>query len=126
MYAKATKRYREADVLTARPEVLLVRLLARAASRAEQGARATEAAHWEEAGQALCSAQAILAELRNSLDLQQAPLAANLDQLYAFCQEGLLGGGMRKDPETLRTVARILGELHATWVEALGHGEGVP
>lgn len=126
MHSQASQRYRETDILTARPEVLLVRLLARAASRAEQGARATEAGNWEEAGQALGSAQAILAELRNSLDLDRGPLAVNLDQLYAFCQEQFLSGGLRKDAEALRAGGRVLSELHATWLEALKRPEGLP
>ncbi len=127
MHRNASWCYRETDILTSRPEVLVARLLARAAARAEQAAGAIEAGRWEEGGQALGSVQAILAELREALDLKQGELAANLDRLYAFCQTSLLDGSLHRDPGAIRSASRILGELGDAWTQAAGlsGGEGL-
>jgi flagellar protein FliS len=124
-YLQAARRYREMDLMTARPEVLLSRLLARAVSRAELGARAIDAGNWVEVAQSLGSVQAIVAELRESLDPAGGEVAANLDRLYTYCQEELLRGASRKDGDAVRNAARILSELHAAWTGMLKQGEGV-
>ncbi|HSW10430.1 MAG TPA: flagellar export chaperone FliS [Bacillota bacterium] len=124
-YLQAARRYREMDMLSARPEVLLSRLLARAVSRAELGARAIDAGNWVEVAQSLGSVQAIVAELRESLDPAGGEVAANLDQLYIFCQEELLRGASRKDGDAVRNAARILAELHAAWSQMLERQGGV-
>ncbi len=125
-YLQAARRYREMDMMTARPEVLFSRLLARAVSRAELGARAIEAGNWVEVAQSLGSVQAIVAELRETLDPAGGEVTAHLDRIYVFCQQELLRGASRKDGDAVRNAARVLSELHAAWTEMLKQrgGEG--
>ncbi|MGI9591435.1 MAG: flagellar protein FliS, partial [Myxococcota bacterium] len=71
-------RYRQIEVSTARPEVLVARLLGRAVSSIQRAADPRSAG--VERTQALAKAVAVIAELRSALDLERGgEVARNLE-----------------------------------------------
>lgn len=110
-------RYRESAVLSASPVQLVVMLYdgairACGAARAAMAARRPAAAH-----ASLVQAQAIVAELRSTLDLSQGELAQRLESLYAFMAEQLVQANVRKDADLTATVQGLLEELRTAWAQ---------
>lgn len=67
-------------------------------------------------------------QMRQATDLLQQGLVATLDferggdvalnlaRVYDYCQRRMLQGHLRRDPEALREVRKLLGELREAWV----------
>ena len=65
----------------------------------------------------ICSAVAILDELRSSLDLKAGgPIAANLDDLYDYMCRQLIKANLDNRVETLSEVMHLLGEIRSAWL----------
>ena len=65
-------------------------------------------------------AQAILEELRVSLDKEKGgEIAANLDQLYEYMSMRLLEANLKNSLEALAEVQKLAGEIHGAW-KAIG------
>jgi flagellar protein FliS len=63
-------------------------------------------------------ADAIIAELLTTLDLEQGgEIASRLQGIYVFCQRQLLEASREGDPAMLEQVADLLGELRDAWVQ---------
>ena len=67
------------------------------------------------AHQASLRAQAIVAALRESLNLSTGEVANRLDGLYAFMLQRLVAGNLAKDPAPAREVIGLLRELLVAW-----------
>jgi len=66
----------------------------------------------------IIATQDILSELMASLDFEKGGvLAKNLFSLYSFMNRRLLEGNLKKDPEPLAEVKRLLGDLREAWDE---------
>jgi flagellar protein FliS len=66
----------------------------------------------------IIAAQDILSELTASLDFEKGgTLAKNLFSLYSFMNRQLLDANLKKDPNPLRDVKKLLGELREAWEE---------
>lgn len=66
----------------------------------------------------LVAAQDILSELMASLDFERGGvLAKNLFSLYTFMNRRLLDGNLKKDPEPLVEVKKLLIDLRDAWDE---------
>jgi flagellar secretion chaperone FliS len=66
----------------------------------------------------IIATQDILSELMASLDFEKGGgLAKNLFSLYSFMNRRLLEGNLKKDPEPLAEVKKLLGELREAWDE---------
>lgn len=107
--------YRQAQVATSNPvaQVVLlyegaIRFTALSVARLEQ--KDIEGSH-----RASLRAQAIVTELRNSLDLSAGDVAVKLDTLYEFIGRRLIEGNTRKDPTPAREVIGLLRELLEAW-----------
>ena len=58
---------------------------------------------------------AIVGELRASLDLGQGPVARNLDDLYDYVSRQLLLGQVTSEARTLTDATSILLEIRGAW-----------
>jgi flagellar secretion chaperone FliS len=69
--------------------------------------------------------QAILTELQATLNLAAGgECAQNLYRLYDFLQEQLRRANVKKEPEPLQIVQRLLGDIRSAWSEMLSQKEG--
>jgi flagellar secretion chaperone FliS len=119
-YAQAQQAYRDSAILTAPPERLVVMLYDGANRFLIQGATALRSGDLTLMNDRLRRAEAIITELRQTLDMSQGQVAANLESIYSFCQRLLLEARLKQDPEKVEQVAKLLRELRDAWDEAAG------
>jgi flagellar protein FliS len=114
----ARAAYTRHSVTTASPARLLIMLyerLVRDLVAAEQalGERDMSAAHEQ-----LVHAQAIVLELRTSLDREKWDGAAGLSDLYTFLYDELVGANIGKDATRVASCREIVEPLRDAWREA--------
>lgn len=115
----ASIRYHESQILTASREQLLVltydgilRFLARACRGLEQGDFAEK--HF-----GIGRAQALIIELRRTLDFSVVPeLAHNLARVYSYLLDELTHADAEDDLSRIRHAMALVAELRAAWVDA--------
>jgi flagellar secretion chaperone FliS len=117
-YAQAQQAYRDSAILTAPPERLLVMLYDGANRFLIQAATALRAGDLATMNDRLRRAEAIITELRQTLDMSQGEVAGNLESIYSFCQRLLLEARLKRDPEKIEQVAKLLRELREAWDQA--------
>ena len=117
-YAQAQQAYRDSAILTAPPERLVVMLYDGANRFLLQGATAMRSGDLTVMNDRLRRAEAIVTELRQTLDMSQGEVATNLESIYSFCQRLLLEARLKRDPSKIDDVARVLSELRDAWHEA--------
>jgi flagellar protein FliS len=114
----AHSAYRQQSVLTATPGQLVVMLYDGCLRFLHQAAHAMRAGELVQSRERLRRAQAIIAELQTTLDLEQGGVVASrLQGIYVFCQRHLLEGSSAEDPAMIDKVAELLGELREAWAE---------
>jgi len=120
-------RYLQVDVATARPELLVARLLDRAVSCIQQARDSDPAAPGAARAQSLSKAVAVIGELRSALDMERGgEVARNLDALYEFVSFRLLAASVEPGPEPLDEALRPLEIVASAWQELVaGTAEGV-
>ncbi|HEB88689.1 MAG TPA: flagellar export chaperone FliS [Deltaproteobacteria bacterium] len=111
-------RYREMEIKTATPEMVIVKLY-EGALRFIRTAK-----HHQESGQiagraaAIAKALAIVNELQHSLNFREGgEIARNLDALYFFVTDRLLEANVRGTAQPLDEAAGVLSTLNEAWVE---------
>ena len=123
--AQFARNYRTAAVKTATPGQLVLMLfdgamrnLATALAGFEVG---EVGARNEQINNHLLKAQAILLELRSSLDLKAGgEFAERMFALYEFMLSRIQTANLAKDPEPIRVVEKLLGEVRDAWGTMLG------
>jgi flagellar protein FliS len=114
-YASAQKAYRDSAILTAPPERLVVMLYDGANRFLLQAANALRTGDIQTTNERLQRAEAIIQELRATLDMSQGEVAANLESIYAFSQRHLLEARLQKNADKIEHVAKLLRELRDAW-----------
>jgi flagellar protein FliS len=114
-YATAQKAYRDNAVLTATPEQLVVMLYDGARRFLTQAAAAMRGNDLATANERLRRAEAIIAELRSTLDKSAGEIAERLDAIYAFCQRHLMEARFKRDADHIDQVTKLLSELREAW-----------
>ena len=113
-------QYLEQQVLTAGREQLLLLTydgVLRFLARARRGLR-DEDYHEKHLG--ITRAQALLIELRRSLDFTSAPaLAHNLARIYTYLVEELARADAEDDAGRLEQAAALVAELRSAWDDAI-------
>ncbi len=111
-------RYREMEIRTATPEMVIVKLY-EGALRFIRAARAhQEAGHIAGRATSIAKALAIVNELQHSLNLERGgEIARNLDSLYFFVTDRLLEANLRGSIAPLDVASGILSTLNEAWVE---------
>jgi flagellar secretion chaperone FliS len=108
--------YREASVMTASPEQLVVMLYDGAGRFLRQAEGAMNGGGtWLQASQKLSRAEAIIDELLATLDMDAGEIAERLQAIYVFCKTRLIEARLERDPGRVDQVARLLAELRDAW-----------
>ena len=115
-YATAQQAYRDSSVLTAPPERLVVMLYDGAHRFLFQAAHAMRSGDLTVTNNRMQRAEAIISELRGTLNHEQGgEIAGRLESIYDFCQRHLLEARLKRDPERVEQVMKLLGELRDAW-----------
>lgn len=111
--------YRRVQTETATPSQLILLLYDGLLKRLHRALQGLEVRDYEEANGSLQRAQEILLELAASLDMDSGEIADGLMALYHYQHGLLLQANVAKDPEPVRQVAVLSGELRGAWANAL-------
>lgn len=112
------RRYREMEVMTATPEMLVVRLYEGAIRQSRLALEHLGAGRIHERGVALSKVLAIVGELQGCLDFERGgEIARNLDALYVFVSDRLLEANLRGSGAPIEESIRVLETLLSAWVE---------
>jgi flagellar secretion chaperone FliS len=116
--ASQTAAYRQQSILTATPGQLVVMLYDGCLRFLHQAAYALRDSDAIQAGARLSRAEAIIAELLDTLDLEQGGIVASrLQGIYVFCLRHLTEARAAGDPEMVEKVGELLGELRDAWAQ---------
>jgi flagellar protein FliS len=107
--------YREASIMTASPEQLVVMLYDGAGRFLRQAEGSMTDGSWLQASEKLTRAEAILDELLATLDMDAGEIAERLQAIYIFCKTRLIEARIERDPVRIEQVARLMGELRGAW-----------
>ncbi|MGB9885476.1 MAG: flagellar export chaperone FliS [Moorellales bacterium] len=119
MYAQqAYQAYQENQVQTQPQEKLVLMLYEGALRFIKQAQEAVAAKKYDQTSYFLGRAQDILSELMLTLNLEVGEIAHRLYALYDFMYRHLVQANLRKDPQMMAEVYRLLSELRDTWEEA--------
>ena len=110
--------YRSTSVMTATPGQLVVMLYDGVARFLRQAEAAMEEGAWEQVGDRLACADAIIDELLVTLDHEKGgEIAASLRDLYLFCRRHLNEARIEKDAEKIDQVIGLLDELRDAFAQ---------
>ncbi len=110
--------YQLSQVTHADPVQLVVMLYDGALSRIAQARQRFLEGDKVYGGIAVARAQAIIAELRKSLNLEEGKdIAENLDRLYQYIHEVLVKSLLEYRIDPLDEATRVLSELRGAWAE---------
>lgn len=125
MAADPTSLYKQ-SLLESAPPIKIVRLLyEKAIQHMERARRLDAATQSTEFNVAIGKADAIVVELRVSLDPSHAPdVCGNLESLYLFVESQLSEGMAQRDGETLVPAIQVMKDLLTAWrtIELDGFG----
>jgi flagellar protein FliS len=111
-------RYREMEIRTASPEMLIVKLYEGAVRFIRVARESHHKGRLQERGNAISRALAIVAELQQSLNMEVGgDITKNLDALYLFVTDRLLEANVKGRVEALDEAQSVLQELNVAWVE---------
>jgi flagellar secretion chaperone FliS len=111
------QQYQARSVQTASPGQLVVMLYDGFLRFAGQAQDALERDDIGSAAVPLTKAQAIITELRVSLDMSQGVIATNLASLYIYVTERLTEGRIKKDPAEIVEARKVMADLREAWAE---------
>jgi flagellar protein FliS len=107
--------YREASIMTASPEQLVVMLYDGAGRFLRQAEGSMVEGSWLQASEKLTRAEAIIDELLATLDMDAGEIAERLQAIYVFCKTRLIEARIERDPVRVDQVARLMAELRSAW-----------
>ncbi len=107
--------YRESAVLSAPPELLVVMLYDGARKFLFQSGVAMRDGKMELTNRKLRRAEDIIQHLRDTLDMEQGEIAANLESIYVYCLRQLRQARFERNPAALEHVSSLLGQLRESF-----------
>ena len=114
------KDYQSMQILSAKPEKLILMLYDGAIRFIQQGIKAMKENKIEPAHNNLLRAQNIMVELMASLNFERGgELAVNLFRIYEFMHYTLVQANVKKDAEQLNRICNQLKRLRDSWAQAL-------
>jgi flagellar protein FliS len=126
----AIQMYRQTQAQTAPPGELVLMLYRGAVRFVAAGLAGIEARDIQSAHTNLVKAQAVIAHLRDTLDVERGgQVAQGLAQLYEYLSRRLMEANVKKDPVPAREVEGHLRELLGAWeqaVRSMGGAAGRP
>ncbi|MFW5962092.1 MAG: flagellar export chaperone FliS [bacterium] len=114
------KKYKQMQYDTASPAKLIQMLYEGAIKHISIAQKAIEEKKTEITHSHILKAQAIIAELMSSLNMEAGKeVAQNLFSLYEYMYEQLIQANIKKDKEKLIKIQKMLSELLETWKKAV-------
>lgn len=112
------QRYREVEISTSTPEMLIVHLYEAAIRHGRSARGHVDAGRVGERGLAISKTLAIVNELRSILDFDGGgDIAHNLNALYEFVIDRLLDANLHVRAQSIDEALRVLETLHGAWSE---------
>ena len=118
--AAVPQAYKESAVMTATPERLVVMLYDGARRFLFQAAVAMREGNVEQSNNRLQRAEAIIDELNNTLDMSTGEIAVRLRAIYLFCKRHLMQARLKRSPEMIDEVSRLLETVGDAWRQIAG------
>ena len=116
--AAVARTYRRTEIQSRSPLELVIMLYEGASRSLSQARTAIEHQDGYAKREAISRALAIVAELQNTLNVEQGgEIAASLDSLYSFVTERLIDANQRDDVRAIDEAIRVLTPLHEAWVQ---------
>lgn len=111
--------YLEQKIMNARPEELTLMLYDGLVRFISQAVLFNEQKSYDKSNNANLRAQAIIQELRSSLNLD-IEMSESLEDIYVFMIQRLIDANLEKRNEILQEVLDLATDLRDTWKEAMG------
>ena len=115
---KAVYQYQQNSIMTATPEELTLMLYNGCIKGIRLAKIGLEDKDYEKANLYLCKAQAIIRELRATLDMKY-DISKNLYELYTYFLDRLIEANVKKESSILDEVEQFVSDLRDTWAEAM-------
>ncbi len=113
--------YQDGSVTTQSKGRLIVLLYEGAIKFMKLAIKEIEAGNQEAKGQYINKAQDIINELNVVLDMDAGgEIATNLRKLYGFMQKRLSEANIKRDPQIIREVIKLMEELNQSWKAIAG------
>jgi len=121
----ALSSYRDLEIGSSRPEVLVLRLYEAALRHCRAAREHIEAGRVRDRSLALSKTLAIIGELQQVLDFERGgSIARELDRLYTFASGRLMDAAIADDVKAIDDVVRVLEPLWDGWLGIVeGRGE---
>jgi flagellar protein FliS len=116
-YSNARQAYTTSSVLTASPGQLIVMAYDGAIRALRQSADAMRRGDRERARNRMRSAEAIIDELNNSLDMSHGEIPARLRALYLYCKRLLINANTQSEAEAIDVAVGLLTKLRESWFQ---------
>jgi len=116
---RAVNAYRQSRVETASPGELVLMLYDQALKDMRESAAFIEQKDIARSSERLLHAQAIVDELRSSLDFSAGELSSKLRAMYDFIYGKLVEANVRKTAPPVLDAEKVMTEIRAGWEEAL-------
>lgn len=116
-------RYRQVDISTANPVMLVVKLYEGAIRNANQARLHIDEGRVPDRARAIGKALAIVGELQSSLDLERGgEVGSNLNDLYDYVTNRLLDANLKGRGKSIDEAIEVLSTLLAGWREIANGG----
>jgi flagellar protein FliS len=113
--------YQDSSVTTQSKGRLIVMLYEGAIKFMKLAIKEIEAGNHKEKGQYINKAQDIINELNVVLDMDAGgEIATNLRKLYCFMSRRLSEANIKRDPQIIREVIKLMEELNQSWKAIAG------
>ncbi len=119
-----TKTYLKNEIESATPLKRVVMLYDGAVSFLTEAREKMEYKKYTEATIANIRAQNIIAELKNSLNMEYGELPARLDRLYSYFIKKMISANIERDPKALEEVIKSLKEVRSSWSQLCENEKG--
>lgn len=117
--------YQRNAILTASPPELTLMLYEGAIKFCNIGIMAIEKKNYEEANTNLKKAQAIITELRVTLN-HKYPVWEDFERVYDWIYRRLVDGNIHKDIEVIEDALKYIREMRDTWKEVMRQNKVLP
>ncbi len=112
--------YKEAAILTASPEQLVVMLYDGAIRFLRQGEMAMREGTVAQTNDRLQRAEAIIDELLSTLNMEAGDISQRLQSIYVFSRKLLVEARIERDPAKVGQVVTFLTDLREAWAQIAG------